>query len=197
MGASHAPSCGSPPRAPRSHRRRRRVARVPRRAAAADRIGRPRDPEGGRQLRSTPRGERAGGWRPQRGGGCGRCRRGGRGAGHARDGGRHDRRGRRHRHPARERHRRCGLLHHSSQAQPGETADAAQDCRRPRTASDRAPPTVPQEIQRSAQHVREGVAPYSRFIRAEKESLEETSTTLAGSRPTSRGCGQRIGESAA
>jgi len=36
-----------------------------------------------------------------------------------------------------------------------------------------------QEIQRSAQRVRDGVSPYSRFIRAEQERLEQTSTTLA------------------
>ena len=54
-----------------------------------------------------------------------------------------------------------------------------------------------QEIQRSAQHIREGVAPYSRFIRAEKESLEETSTTLARLATDLEGLRQRIGESAA
>ena len=35
------------------------------------------------------------------------------------------------------------------------------------------------EIQRSAQRVREGVAPYSRFVRAEQERLEQSSATLA------------------
>ena len=54
-----------------------------------------------------------------------------------------------------------------------------------------------QEIQRSAQNVREGVAPYSRFIRAEKERLEETSTTLARLATDLEGLRQRIGESAA
>ena len=54
-----------------------------------------------------------------------------------------------------------------------------------------------QEIQRSAQRVREGVAPYSRFIRAEQESLEETSATLARLATDLEGLRTRIDASAA
>ena len=182
VAAHHEAPVRSPPRLPRSDRRpaagRRGVAAVSRRAAAHGRHGRPRRADRRRHLRSPPRSEPARRRRAQR---RGDRRRGRRRRARPRHAG-HDRRehggGRRHRDPPGQRRRRARVLRHPGEADKAKAEMRAKiaDVRARLSAALRA--QFQEEIGRTTARMRESIAPYSRFVRAEGEKLKETDARL-------------------
>ena len=92
---------------------------------------------------------------------------------------------RRHRPPARRRDGHPGAVRHSGAPAPGQGAAAQQGDDPARDAGQGAPSSSSSGRWRSAsERVAEGIAPYSRFVRAEQQSLTGARDTLVQLRET-------------